>query len=192
MRTYEQLQKLFPTATLSTWHQHPFGGGWVENTATVADTAYVGPDALVFENAQVFGNAWVFENAQVSDNALVYGNAQVSDNALVYGNARVYGNALVRGDACVFGNALVRGDARVYGNALVRGDAWVFGNAKITGTTRISQGIHKGLKPVLEEKSSEKVVLTSDMSKYPHTCLKCGAPAYIGVTRVECSKCGEY
>ena len=183
---FEQLKELFPTATKKTWHQHSNGGGWVKNTASVADTAFVGPDALVFDKARVF------ENAQVSDNVLVYGNAQVSDNALVYGNARVYGNALVRGDACVFGNALVRGDARVYGNALVRGDAWVFGNAKITGTTRISQGIHKGLKPVLEEKSSEKVVLTSDMSKYPHTCLKCGAPAYIGVVRVECSKCGEY
>ena len=39
-------------------HQHtnPDGsiGGWVANSATVSDTAYIG------EDAEVFGNAWVF------------------------------------------------------------------------------------------------------------------------------------
>jgi|GEM_PF-4367056 len=54
-------------ATLEAWHQHPNGGGWVENTASVEPTAFVG------EDAQVYGNAWVYDNAQVCDNARVYG-----------------------------------------------------------------------------------------------------------------------
>ena len=34
-------------------HQHPNGGGWVENTALVAPTAYVGPTARVSGNDEV-------------------------------------------------------------------------------------------------------------------------------------------
>ena len=113
--TLTELKKLHPSATIKTWHKHPKGGGWVENTATVADSAYVG------ECARVYGNARVYGSTQVSDNTQVSGDARVSDNAWVYGNAQVYGNARVSGDA------QVSGDARVYGDARVSGDAWVYG-----------------------------------------------------------------
>jgi len=69
--TLVELQQSFPNATKSTWHRHSNGGGWVENTATVAVTAYVG------ENAWVYENAWVFDEARVYGNARVYGEAQV-------------------------------------------------------------------------------------------------------------------
>ena len=69
--TLEELQKIIPSATAETWHQHPNGGGWVHNLATVSATAYVG------------GNARVYGNAQVYDNAQVYGNAQVCGKARV-------------------------------------------------------------------------------------------------------------
>ena len=36
-------------------HQHPRGGGWVADSARVADTVYVGPDAQVSDTAQVYG-----------------------------------------------------------------------------------------------------------------------------------------
>ena len=71
------------------WHQHSNGLGWVEDTAQVAESAYVGPDARVSENAQVYGNAWVYGDAQVYGNARVSGYAQVYDNAQVYGYAQV-------------------------------------------------------------------------------------------------------
>ena len=32
-------------------HQHKNGGGWISNTAKVADTCYVGPHALVYGQA---------------------------------------------------------------------------------------------------------------------------------------------
>ena len=38
-------------------HQHPHGGGWIAETATVADTAFVGPAACVLGQAQVRGTA---------------------------------------------------------------------------------------------------------------------------------------
>ena len=62
-------------------HQHPNGGGWVADSATVDNTAYVGANARVFDQAQVYGQAWV------SGEARVFGQAQV------YGEARVFGQA---------------------------------------------------------------------------------------------------
>lgn len=45
--TLRQLQQRFPGATAETWHQHRGGGGWVENTASVAPSAYVSGNAVV-------------------------------------------------------------------------------------------------------------------------------------------------
>lgn len=61
--------------------QHPNGGGWVADTATVESTVYVEP------NAWVFGDAEVYDNAQVSGTARVYGTARVSGNACVSGRS---------------------------------------------------------------------------------------------------------
>ena len=70
--TLQDLQKLFPDATESTWHQHPNGGGWVENTASVEFSAYVGPWAVVYGNARVFRYALVSGNARVRGRNGVY------------------------------------------------------------------------------------------------------------------------
>ena len=108
--TIEQLQKIFPTAAIDTWHQHPNGGGWVQNTAKVDDSAHVSG------SARVSGDAWVSGNAHVSGSARVSGYAHVSGNARVSGYAHVYGSA------------------HVYGNAHVSGDAWVLAPICFTGT----------------------------------------------------------
>jgi hypothetical protein len=71
--TLEELQKRFSTATEDTWHQHPNGGGWVQNTAYVAGSAYVGPDALVYDSARVYGSAQVYGSSLVCGLARVYG-----------------------------------------------------------------------------------------------------------------------
>ena len=41
------------------WHRHQNGGGWVFHTARVAETAYIGPDAVVYGSAQISDYAWV-------------------------------------------------------------------------------------------------------------------------------------
>ncbi|MEO7904451.1 MAG: hypothetical protein ABIR91_01505 [Candidatus Saccharimonadales bacterium] len=113
--------------------RHRNGGGWVPvdqdsddlSKPHVAESAYVGPFAMVY------GDALVFDHAQV------YGNARIYGGAMVYGNAQVYGNARVHGDAQVYGNARVHGDAQVYGDARVHGDAQVFDRTKIAGELNV-------------------------------------------------------
>lgn len=73
----KELQKIFPSATAETWHQHPNGGGWVENTARVEETAYVGERAQVFGYAQMSGYAWLSGNAQMSGNAWEFSPLQI-------------------------------------------------------------------------------------------------------------------
>ena len=65
-------------------HRHFNGGGWVADTATVAKTAYIGPDARVYGAARVYDYAYVYGAARVFDNAVVYGYAWVYGDAYVY------------------------------------------------------------------------------------------------------------
>ena len=80
-------------------YQHPTGGGWVADTATVAASAYVGPGARVYGDAQVSGRAMIYGSARVCGDAWVYGAAQVCGDAWVYGGAQVCGAALICGAA---------------------------------------------------------------------------------------------
>ncbi len=94
---------------------HPNGGGWVEETATVADSVYVGPRAKICNSPEVSGNVRIDGGnygAFVYNNARVYGNAFIGEYSYISGNAHVYGNARVLGSA-------VEGNAKVYGSAVI-------------------------------------------------------------------------
>ncbi len=80
-------------------HWHSNGGGWVDNRATVAATAYVGPRAAVYGSSTVTGNARVEGLAWINSGATVTGNAVVKDNALVQGGVTLSGSVVVGGDA---------------------------------------------------------------------------------------------
>ncbi|MEU6719136.1 DUF6055 domain-containing protein [Nonomuraea sp. NPDC046802] len=80
-------------------HWHPNGGGWVDNRARVADTAYVGPRAAVYGNSTVNGNARIEDLAWVNSGATVGGNAVVKNSALVQGGANLGGGVVIGGDA---------------------------------------------------------------------------------------------
>ena len=95
----------------SGWHYHTNGGGLVQDTARVYESAVVSGSAVVSESAVVSGFAIVSEFARVSGFARVFGAAVVS------GSARVYGSARVSGSAVVSESARVSGSARVYGSA---------------------------------------------------------------------------
>jgi carbonic anhydrase/acetyltransferase-like protein (isoleucine patch superfamily) len=120
-------------------HKHTNGGGWVADTASVANTVYVGPNAEVYEYAKVVewvvvtGDAKVFGKVSVSGYALVSENANVFGKSNVFGNAKVYGNARVYGNVKVFGDAMISGNAKVCGDAMVSGDAVVSENDLVYG-----------------------------------------------------------
>jgi hypothetical protein len=132
--------------TAASYRTHANGGGLVALTATVAATAYVGPNARVLGTAVVTASARIEDYAVVAGTAKVRGNAGVSGYAVVYGNATVEGNAKIRDHAQVADNAYVGGNAvvqdyarmaessRAIDSAIVRGDAYPFGAGTLSGT----------------------------------------------------------
>ncbi|MHB9860567.1 DUF6055 domain-containing protein [Streptomyces sp. YIM S03343] len=87
-----------PTAT-GGGHWHSNGGGWVDDSANVAASVYVGPRAAVFGNSTVTGNARIEGLSWVNSGATISGNVVVKDNAIVQGGAKLSGKVVVGGDA---------------------------------------------------------------------------------------------
>jgi hypothetical protein len=115
-------------------HLHANGGGWVDNTASVSPTVYVGPAAMVLGNAQVTGQVRIDNTAIVKD-AVVGDSVQVIDNAVV--NTGTYsGQAVVKGagytqNVTMSGHAVVDMRAKVWnyklsGSIEVGGDVIVY------------------------------------------------------------------
>lgn len=108
-------------------HVHVNGGGWVQNSANVAASVYVGPHAIVLGNSQISGNVRINHTAIVRD-ATISGNVQILDNAVVTGGNYAE-NAIVRGHAYVE-------NVQMKGHALIGMRAVVI-NYKLSGTVEV-------------------------------------------------------
>ncbi|MCX6345299.1 MAG: carboxypeptidase regulatory-like domain-containing protein [Armatimonadetes bacterium] len=117
---------------------HANGGGKKANTATVASTAYVGPNAMVLGTAKVYGNSRI-EDYAVVDGSATIGRSGQTDNPVVSGHAYVTGTAQIYGHAKVRDYAWVWGDAKVYENAIVMAHTMLQNGATIFGSAVVSQ-----------------------------------------------------
>jgi len=118
------------------WHRHQNGGGWVQDTARVEPSAYVGAEALVFDFARVL------ENARVSDWARVYGQACLRDAAHVCGHAQIHDCALVCHAARVYGRAEISGRAVIAGTACVCSSVIISGAVHLVSGTWRTQPLY--------------------------------------------------
>jgi carbonic anhydrase/acetyltransferase-like protein (isoleucine patch superfamily) len=132
-------------------HRNPDGslGGWVADTAHVADTAFVGVNATVSGNARVFGVVFIADEAAVRGNARVDDDAVIKDRAVITGNSKVsnaciFDDAVVSGEARVAGESLIGQRSRVDGEARVIGPAQLYDDARVTGRAWVSGGMIRG------------------------------------------------
>jgi len=65
---------------------HANGGGIIALTATVSNSAYVGPDARVYENSIVDGTCKLNGNSRVFGNSVLANRVILEDNAIVRGD----------------------------------------------------------------------------------------------------------
>lgn len=102
-------------------HINPDGklGGWVADTASVADTVHIGKNAQVLRYAHVTGRVRIYGRVVITDWANVSDDAYLNDNARVEKYANVSGTARVREDALVTGNSTVTDDAFVCGRSVL-------------------------------------------------------------------------
>jgi hypothetical protein len=143
-----RIENAFPEGYQSTFRSqykvngrvHANGGGWVANSATVANTVYVGPKAIVRGNSNISGNvridgtAWV-ESATVRDNVVIDGNANVWMGTYS-GSAHITDNAVLN-QCTVSGTVLAKGNVLEWGvtlgNAVVAGGDAEIGNCSTSG-----------------------------------------------------------
>ncbi len=157
--TLEGATPTWSNRSYNNMRQHPNGGGWVSNTANVAATAYVGPNALVLDYATVSGNAVIDGYAIVAQNARVTDNAYVGDTAVVFDRAQISGNARVIESACVYVDYKVSGDAVVKGQSLglyngsVTGEAITYGDWFEDEGHDVSKGRYSGWHSITTDSS---------------------------------------
>jgi NDP-sugar pyrophosphorylase family protein len=100
--------------------------GWIAATAEVADTAFVGRDAVVCQRARLT------RFARAEDQAFLSGHCFVEDQAIVRKNARVVECSHVGGQAQVNEGSVVRGFATVDGSVKLS-DSLLGDNARVGG-----------------------------------------------------------
>ena len=94
---------------------HPNGGGFVATGATVASTAYIGPDARVLNNAQVLGTS------RIEGRAIVGGAAIVQDEAIISSETYVRDNVVISNWGTVRDRTLLVQDVTVSDEAKIQG-----------------------------------------------------------------------
>jgi len=119
-------------------HIHSNGGGWVADSAKVADSVYVGSDAMVLGNAKLSGNVRVEDHAVVANSVTAQDNAVISGHAVVDGGGWYYDNGWKQGSISISGNAAVSGSAVVTGACSVSDNAKVLQKAYIADAVKLS------------------------------------------------------
>lgn len=118
-------ETLFLYGKLRTGRFHQKGGGFVEETATVPNTVYVGPMCKVIDTAQVLDTCKLTGQVIVANQAIVQNSSQISEHVVIRDNARVIASQ-------ISGYAVIRDDA-VVTNGVISGNAVVRRNANATG-----------------------------------------------------------
>lgn len=116
-------------------HAHSNGGGWVADGANVADSVYVGP------NAMVLGSATLTGNVRVEDYAIVAGSTAAKDNVVISGHAVVDGGGWVYDNGWKFDNVELSGNAVISDGAVVTNSCKVSGNAKILQKAYLAEAV---------------------------------------------------
>ena len=103
-------------------HFHPFGGGFVEETAHVDLFTYVGPMVKVLDKANVTGLLTVLDGqAVVMNEANITNGAKVLEHSIVKDRAQVLNGATVKGYSVISEHAIVFGGETILDNAHIRG-----------------------------------------------------------------------
>lgn len=106
-------------------HKHIYGGGWVADSAKVADTVYVGRNCEIYNGAVVAGDTRLTGHAKIYGVADVYGKVKISQMAHVYGRAMIRDDVTLNDSCRVGGAAVVSGTSRLFGNSTVAESAHI-------------------------------------------------------------------
>lgn len=126
-------------------HHHVNGGGWVADTAKVADTVFVSKYAQVFHNAivegrahvgnqaRVFGNAHISDRSRVENHAVVAGKTRMADDCRLLASSQAYGGILT-GSTVLHDDCAITQNPRVH-SCILRRSSRIGGYASVFETS---------------------------------------------------------
>jgi hypothetical protein len=134
---FDSIEVAFPEGN-ALGHLHPNSGGgesggWVANTAFVADTVVMKAGSSVSGNAKVFGDVVIEGNCNIYGNAVVFGAGTIgngSDTVSIFNKAKVFGSPTVSSLADIYSTMETEG--------------WVFGDVIIQGEVSVTEGDLRG------------------------------------------------
>lgn len=118
---YDSTVIRFPDGSKAQAHRHPNGGGWVADTAYVANSVIVEERGCVFDLAQVYGNVIVKNFAAIHQNSRVFGSTLVGNgngfhriaNGIVCGELTWNTGNIDIHDCVVFGQLILNDGAEL-------------------------------------------------------------------------------
>lgn len=160
-------------------HRHINGNGWVEDTAKVADTVFVGKFAQVAhyailenkvsvrDHAIVTGTAYLRDMVTVKGHSYVGGSVMIYDTTIVDGNARVHGGKIcgtsrIEDQTVIADHPFIR-NSRLSNHTLVRNYAQLL-NATLSGNANVLNDatvLHSTVSGAITIKNSAKVLFSS-------------------------------
>ncbi|MBU3741890.1 MAG: hypothetical protein FGM24_06340 [Candidatus Kapabacteria bacterium] len=134
---YQDPELVRPQLRTMPGHRHANGGGWVDDRATVEESVYVGPRAIVAGASRLSGNVRIEHYAYVQD-ATISGEVVVTDNAFVLGGTATDSVRII--DQCLAVNNKLSGRARLGGcsqvlNYTLGGDVRIDGDLVVYNET---------------------------------------------------------
>lgn len=145
-------------------HAHPNGGGWVADSANVAESVYVGPNAMVLGEANLSGNVRVEDYAVVADSVTATDNVVISGHAIVDGGGMIYDNGWKFGSVTISDNVVIGDGAVVTNSCTLSGNAKVLQKAYLAEAVTVSDNaVIKGMSYVYGKANySGSVILDGD------------------------------
>ena len=98
-------------------HQHPNGGGWVDNTATVAASVYIGARATIGTRAHIWAWAHIGARAHIGEGAAIGEWASIGEWAHIGARATIGERARIGEWAHIGARATIGEWARIWARA---------------------------------------------------------------------------
>lgn len=154
---FDYVLREFPGENQKNWHRHPCGGGWVRNTASVSEEAFVGEEVIIRRGKVRGGNIYggiicggtIHERASIHEGALIRGgevyggnihHAEINDGKVYDGFLN--GGCSINQGAIIYDGDIQGGkffDSSIYRGTIIGGS---FRNVEIIGGTFYSGEWH--------------------------------------------------
>jgi UDP-3-O-[3-hydroxymyristoyl] glucosamine N-acyltransferase len=141
---------------LREFKRHANGGGWIEKTASVEGSVYLGKNVIVTDGSVVKGSAKLYDMVRLygcpkimdcvrlTNNVRVFGNAKLSDYVCAYDDVHIHGYSVVVDRASIHGKSEIFENARVGGHAVLEGSCLIHGSADVMGGALIDAELTEG------------------------------------------------